>query len=480
MNKRTLVYLSLLLAIILPSACSAIQADRRNPTPEQTILPSATYHFTNTPELPEFSPEAVIWLQSHAVPFLTAEPGSGCQDLKPLLEMIGDARVVALGEATHGTHEFLAMKHRLLECLVLEKGFTIFAMEAGWAEASHINAYVQAVEDENPVGKLRYFMGSSELTALIEWMHQYNNRISTGDKLSFRGFDMQYGDLIIQDLLAYVKFVDPGNETFVRSELDCFSRYVKNWSADPDAERYSQAGEQVQSLCRKGLQNIVDFLLERQPVYQDLTSPSEFNEAIHLVHLLKQNEELMATPSVEESINVRDRYMAENILSMLDTAGPTAKMVISAHNGHVSFSPEFWQEDNGETEMIWMGVHLREVLKDELVVIGFGFARGSFRAIGYSEATGKTLGFAEYSVFSQIRSSYESFLSSACLPRFILDLRSLDKVSGLGSFWQEPRWFTSFGMGYVVDNPEANASLVILPQEFDVLIFFERTMASSP
>lgn len=478
MNKRTQVYMSVLFAITALAACSFMKAERENPVLEPTMLPSATYPMPDTPDFPEFPSEAILWLQNQAVPFISAEPGSGCRDLKPILEKIGDARVVALGEANHGTHEFLAMKHRILECLVLEKGFSIFAMEAGWAEASHINDYVQGRIEENPDRKLRYFMGSGELTSLIEWMREYNKQVTTGEKLSFRGFDMQYGDLIIQDLLAYVKNVDPGNEENVRRKLECFSTFVKNWSADPDAERYSQAGEQIQGLCRKGLQEIYDILMERQPVYQALTSPSNFYEVIHLVSLLKQNEELMSAPSLEESINIRDSYMAENILWMLENAGPDAKMVVSAHNGHVAFSPDLLQGDQGEIEMVWMGVHLREVLGEDLVVMGFGFASGSFRAIGISESTGNYLGYAEYSISSPIRNSYESLFASVGLPRFILDLRQVDEVLSPGNILQEPRSFTSFGLGYVVNNPEANASMTILPDEFDFLIFFEKTTSS--
>ena len=105
--------------------------------------------------------EAIAWLAENAGPFGTAEPGHGCEDLQPFLEMVGDSRLVALGEATHGTHEFFAMKHRLAECLVSEKGFTLFAMEAGWAEAEHINAWVQGGEVENPAGRLRYFIDTT-------------------------------------------------------------------------------------------------------------------------------------------------------------------------------------------------------------------------------------------------------------------------------------------------------------------------------
>src|SRR5262245_265918 len=87
--------------------------------------------------------ELVSWLQQHAVPLTTVEAGNGFADLQPLKPVIGNARIVALGEATHGTREFFQLKHRLLEFLVTEMGFTTFAMEANWPESLAVNDYVQ-------------------------------------------------------------------------------------------------------------------------------------------------------------------------------------------------------------------------------------------------------------------------------------------------------------------------------------------------
>ncbi len=386
-----------------------------------------------------------------------------------MLAMIGDARVVALGEATHGTHEFLEMKHRILECLVTEKGFTIFAMEAGWSEAYRINAYVQAwSEGLNPAETLPTFMSSGELRGMIEWMRQYNLEERVAQKVSFRGFDMQFGDLIIQDLLAYIASVDPDNESQVRTSLDCFQAHVKNWSADPAAPRYSQAGAAIQTLCRQGLEDVSALFEKNQDMYESRSSPIAFVAAYQLVILLMQNEKLMASTTDEQAIRVRDQFMAENIAWLLEQAGPGAKMVISAHNGHVARA-------NGAG----MGKFLADLLGDTLVVIGTGFGQGSFRAIGYSNQRGTALGYSVYRQGAPLPDSQEAFLSHAGLPLFFIDLRPMRDDHELADWFFEARWMTGFGMVYVVDDPSANASKVVLPEAFDLLFFFENTSPSS-
>ena len=92
--------------------------------------------------------ELISWLRRHAIRLTTVEAGRGAADLQPLKPVIGRARIVALGEATHGTREFFQLKHRLLEFLVTEMGFTTFAIEANWPESLAVNDYVLHGRDD--------------------------------------------------------------------------------------------------------------------------------------------------------------------------------------------------------------------------------------------------------------------------------------------------------------------------------------------
>lgn len=142
----------------------------------------------------------VDWVRAHAVPLATAEPGRGVDDLRPLAAIVGEARIVGLGEPTHGTREAFQMKHRILEFLAGELGFSIFAIEANMPEAYELNRYVLRGEgDPRALIRGMYFTvwQTEEVLALVEWMRGYNAAAAGGDRrpLQFTGFDLQTGDV---------------------------------------------------------------------------------------------------------------------------------------------------------------------------------------------------------------------------------------------------------------------------------------------
>ncbi|TAH37295.1 MAG: erythromycin esterase family protein [Planctomycetota bacterium] len=154
----------------------------------------ATLLLTCAQEVPQAATE---WIRKNAIPFQTVEAGNGFQDLQPLKPLIGDARIVALGEPTHGTREAFQMKHRLLEFLVTELGFSIFSIEASMPEAYELNRYVIEGEGDPKAligGMYFWTWNTEEVLAMVEWMRAYN---AAGPRttLQFTGFDMQTPDV---------------------------------------------------------------------------------------------------------------------------------------------------------------------------------------------------------------------------------------------------------------------------------------------
>ena len=156
------------------------------------------------------TPAQTKWITDHAIPFKTSEAGQGFEDLQPLKKLIGNARIVALGEATHGTHEFFQMKHRLTEFLATEMGFTIFAMEGNLPEAFRIGDYVRTGQG-NPEQLVRglafWTWTTEELTNLVKWMRRFNE--SGKGHMQFAGFDMQLPGAAQQNTLAFLRKFDP-------------------------------------------------------------------------------------------------------------------------------------------------------------------------------------------------------------------------------------------------------------------------------
>ena len=151
----------------------------------------------------------VDWLQENAVAFRTARAGSGFDDLEALRKIIGDARIVGLGESTHGTREHAQMKHRIVEFLASEMGFTILSVEASTPEAYRVGDDVIGGDGDGAslLGGLYFWMWSTEeILAMVEWMREFNE---SGGHIKFTGFDMQTPDVAAENVRRFLTRVDP-------------------------------------------------------------------------------------------------------------------------------------------------------------------------------------------------------------------------------------------------------------------------------
>src|ERR671927_351649 len=138
----------------------------------------------------------VDWIAANAIRLQTPEAGHGFADMQLLKKIIGNARIVSLGEATHGTREFFQLKHRMLEFLATEKGFTIFSIEANMPEAYRLNDYVlNGKGDPAALIKGMYFWtwSTEEVLDMVQWMREFNQ--SGKGRVEFTGFDMQTPDV---------------------------------------------------------------------------------------------------------------------------------------------------------------------------------------------------------------------------------------------------------------------------------------------
>ena len=188
----------------------------------------------------------VAWIRSQAVPLKTVAAGNGFADMEPLKKMIGDARIVALGEATHGTREFFQLKHRMLEFLATEMGFTIFSIEANMPEAYRINDYVLTGAGD-PADLLRgmYFWtwDTEEVLEMIRWMRRYNE--AGKGKLEFTGFDMQTPTVAMRIVQDFVAAREPGYAATIAEAAELTRR--ASVGGGPDVRRRDRV---VSAVCR--------------------------------------------------------------------------------------------------------------------------------------------------------------------------------------------------------------------------------------
>lgn len=152
----------------------------------------------------------IAWIKNNAAPLNGTEPGQGFGDLQPLKDLIGDARIVAIGEGTHGTHEFFRLRHRLIEFLASEMGFTIVAVEAQMGESYAINDYVRGGKGRPEAllaDLVSFSVGNREVLELIQWMRRFNESRDT--PLQFMGIDMLLARAAARQAENYLRQVDP-------------------------------------------------------------------------------------------------------------------------------------------------------------------------------------------------------------------------------------------------------------------------------
>ena len=424
----------LILMAFLVASCTA------HAHPTSTVVPTTAIP-TSSATGQNISTD-ISWLKANAIPFETAEPNGSFEDLMPLKELIGTARIVSMGEATHGTHEFFQMKHRMLEFLVEEMGFNTFAMEREWPEANLINDYLHTGKGD-PAELLQGQGGlwdAQEVLDMVQWMRTYNENPTNTRKISFYGFDMQYDQMAKDNVAQYMQKVDPQAAQQIAGDYSCY----------PGASL----------ACQKKLQAVYDWLDQNQADYTTKSSAGEFSLALQSAREVIQSQDYSSN---NNNYLIRDRYMAENVTWVLDQADPNAKIILWAHNAHVGMS-------GGESPRT-MGDYLRKQYGNQMVVFGFSFYQGSFNAYG-------TTTLQTFHVDAPPANSYESFFHAAGLPRFFLDLRSVKPGAAASDWLLAPHPFRSIGTGYNPFDTQLGFETAALAKVFDVVIYFQDTSPS--
>lgn len=416
-------------------------------------------------ELPQIPAEATSWLQANVDALEGTSPDDDPADLEPFRAMVGDARVVALGEATHGTREFFRLKHRMIRFLVREMGFDAVAFEAPWAESYRIDEHVRTGAGDPEIllsGLYLWPWNAREVLDLILWMRA-QNQDGGAEPVRFFGFDMQFPGMPLEHVRRYVGGVDPASVAWVEGELACLDRFANDpRGAFPSPGYEDQLRQAHRDPCRERLEGVHRFLADREASYTDASSPGEFARALRSARVAIQYEDWASS----RTPGGRDLSMSENARWILARLGPDARLVLWAHNYHVA-------DLQGA-----MGRALRNAWGQDLVIVGFNFREGRFNASPPGVPT--RLGQAEpHRVDGPVAWAYGHYFGSAGIPRFLLDLRGRS-YRGAGSSWLPgPRPLRAIGSDFDPADPDDYFHLSRLPDEFDVVAYLERSTPST-
>jgi erythromycin esterase len=403
--------------------------------------------------------EVHAWIAASEIPLATIEAGHGFADLALLAATIGDARVVALGEATHGSREFFQLKHRLLEYLVEVHGFTVFGFEAGLAEGLDVDDYVAGGHGDvaRAVAGLGYWPWSTEeVVELIEWMRAYNR--THARKVRFVGFDMQVPDRALREVLAYLGRVDP----------TAAARYATTLHLATSRYDFFASIDQLEPMLAEA-EALLARLDSERARYEAASSPAQWTLQRQLARVVVQAIAMTIadfTGDEMDGMNLRDLAMADNVEWMLATGAPDTKVVLWAHNAHVA-------KTHWAPGYINMGAHLDARLGSDLRVVGFGFDAGEFQALG------PDLRLRAFTVESGGPETLDATLAAAAAPQTILPLTGVP-AGPVADYFTAPPLVREISAGYLDFVPEAYFRPEDVTAYFDALAFIATTTRARP
>lgn len=417
---------------------------------------------SSTGEVPE---PVRAWLAAHATPVASFAADAPPSDLEPLRAIVGQARIVGLGEATHGSSEFFALKRRTLEFLVRELGFTDFAIENGWEETEAADAWVQGGPGElsEALRALSPLWQTREYASILSWMRAWNSDPKNARKVRLHGLDISNPRDPAREVKAYLEQVDAA----IAADFGPLLDKIGGFSAGGRGGN----GPTQEGTDLAGLLSIFD---ELRADWSGAAGPAAWARAQRCLTIVQQFWIQQREKSGLDQMGWRDRCMADTARWIL-AQDPARKLVYSAHNGHVSRDGLAHVEGYGRIESIGhaLAEDARSSQEDlSMVVIGCALARGGFRAYG-------PRGLAEFTLAGTPEGSIERELEAAGLVNALLHVDSAPTDGPVRAWLDTPRPMTGIGGAY---DPEAPLSdsirLTTLPAEYDALFFVRETTAA--
>lgn len=400
-------------------------------------------------------------------------------DYDELLDMIGDARYVLLGEATHGTHEFYEERARITQRLITEKGFTAVAVEADWPDAYRVNRYIRGEGADSSAqhaldGFQRFphwMWRNTDVVELVNWLRTLNDRRAAPDKVGFYGLDLYSLFTSIEEVLRYLDQVDPSAADEARARYACFDHY------DEDSQHYGYAtGVGLSESCEQGVVAQLHALQQRAEAYirQDGPAASDaYFYAQQNARLIKNAEEYYRTMfrGRVSSWNLRDRHMADTLDALgahlsQERAEP-AKIVVWEHNSHIGDARATETGQLGEWNV---GQLARERYGNQAFLLGFT------TYTGWVTAASRWDGPAERKrVVPALAGSYEELFHRSGHARFLLPLHA---GSAAAAALQARRLERAIGVLYLPKTErQSHYFSAQLCAQFDAVIHIDETDA---
>jgi protein-L-isoaspartate(D-aspartate) O-methyltransferase len=394
-------------------------------------------------------------------------------DLEPVLRRIGDARVVLLGESTHGTSEFYRMRERITRELIEKKGFGFVAIEGDWPDAARIDHYVRhsRVPPSEWTAFARFpvwMWRNREVREFVDWLRARNAGFKSGDRVAFHGLDLYSLYNSIRSVLDYLDRVDPKAAEVARRRYGCLTP----WQSDPSVYGQATLSGEYQT-CEREVTSMLTDLMQKRRAYAEHDG-ERFLDAVQNARLVANAERYYRTMyyGSRASWNLRDSHMFETLKNILAFHGPQSKGIVWAHNSHVG--------DSAATEMSArdeynIGHLCRQEFGDASYSIGFGTNSGTVAAASNWDEPMQVK-----KIRPGLAGSYERLCHETGEPRFLLPLRGIGPTAPLAGLLH-PRLERAIGVIYRPETElQSHYFEAVLPRQFDEFHWFDETSAVTP
>ncbi len=400
-------------------------------------------------------------LKEKLVHIKTTKAENGFDDLERLREILKDKKVIGLGESTLGAKEFYEIKHRLVEFLVEEMGYRVFAIDAEFADVKAVNDYINGGEGNinDAIWALRHFSwtatkekdGSSQIVAhaylaswtttevanMIEWMRKFNENTDNEDRIRFYGIDIELPEGSIEALFEYLYIVDSEMATIYSKKL---SSLKKVYSFDVKYPTQRALG-----LFIGMMEDLEKEFISNKENYIDKTSSLEYDLIEHNLNTIMQWTDYRGINlqlGTKEALDKREYYMSENIKWLLDFEKQFGndKIIVWAHNRNITKNAK---------DYISTGKHLSEAFGDEYYAIGLDFYKGRFRAFGvdiWGNPISNYLG--KFNIKASPKETLSYKLEQTGIPISFLDFKSAEEDEELRGLLSSEQLFNNIGLMY--------------------------------
>jgi erythromycin esterase-like protein len=410
-----------------------------------------------------------------------ATPLTGAaSDLDPLMDRIGDARFVLLGEATHGSHEFYKLRAELTKRLIREKGFGAIATEGDWPDTYRVDRFIRG-DDGDPDAETamddfrrfpQWMWRNTDILDLVRWLRAYNAAVvDEAPQVGMYGLDVYSLHGSMAAVLGYLDREDPAAAARARERYACFD------GAGDDPQRYAyQVALGLSEDCERGVvAQLTELLARRQAAARPLDRDRAFDAEQNARVVVGAEAYYRQMYAREVSTwNLRDTHMIDTLDGLARHLAATdrpAKIVVWAHNSHCGDSSAM--DHRTARDEITLGHLCRRRHPGETVLVGFTTHHGTVTAA--SDWDGEA---ERKRVRPALAHSYELLFHQVGLPRFLL---RLDELGEATSALHEPRLERAIGVLYRPDTERHSHYFhVDLPSQFDAVIHLDETHALRP